>query len=580
MKLWDLLVKNFIIGSGNNVKRNICIKSVILCVAVLFFVFGGLPVARAAKNDVVDFPDARLKQALLDAGADEDMDGELTEGELAAVEGAVDLSGKAIGDITGLSFAAGITELNLSGNAIVDITELSEMTSLQALDLSDNMVADISALADLDGLTSLNLSGNALFEIDALYDVDAPPDILVLQTLDVSVNYLNVADGSDDRKVTDALIMAGCAVIFDPQKPIPVSGIKLNLNESGMCPGDTAALSATVLPADAAVQGYTWQSSNEAVATVEGGTVKALSIGTAVITVTTLDGAKTDTCVFTVSDGMLASPVYQPGGSLLRGVARRTTVEQFKSSFLNSPGDIRVYESGGGEYTGVTVATGQTVKLVVGGIERDEKTVIVAGDVNGDGLITLKDYALVQLHLSGEKTLEPPFVHAGDFDNDGRLTEADSESMREAVLKPATEGSALPDLPEVSDERIRSFLDVALAQLGKPYVWGARGPKSFDCSGFVYYSLRKSGYKLDRLTADMYSRNKKWKYVDKDRLQPGDLMFYYTDDKNDGDRVGHIGIYLGNGYHVHASSDYGCVIICGVQGWYKSALAFGRRVYD
>jgi hypothetical protein len=575
-----LLVKNFSIGRGKIVKLNIFIKSVILCVTALFFVFGGLPVAMAARNDVVEFPDAHLQQALIDAGADEDMDGELTEGELAALTGAVDLSGKAIGDITGLSFAAGITELDLSGNAILDITELSELTSLQALDLSDNLVGDISALSDLDGLASLNLSGNELFEIDALYNVDAPPDMLALQTLDVSVNYLNVADGSDDRKVTDALILAGCAVIFDPQKPIPVSGIKLNLNESGMCPGDTAALSATVLPTDAVVQDYTWQSSNEDVATVEGGTVKALSIGTAVITVTTLDGAKTDTCVFTVSDGMLTSPVYQPSGSLLRGVARRTTVEQFKNSFLNSPGDIRVYESGGGEYTGVTVLTGLTVKLAVGGIERDEKTIIVAGDVNGDGLVTLKDYALVQLHLSGEKTLEPPFVHAGDFDNDGQLTEADSESMREAVLQPAKEGSALPDLPVVSDERIRSFLDVALAQRGKPYVWGARGPKSFDCSGFVYYSLRKSGYKLDRLTADMYSRNKKWKYVDKDSLQPGDLMFYYTDDKNDGDHVGHIGIYLGNGYHVHASSDYGCVIICGVQGWYKSALAFGRRVYD
>ena len=78
----------------------------------------------------------------------------------------------------------------------------------------------------------------------------------------------------------------------------------------------------------------------------------------------------------------------------------------------------------------------------------------------------------------------------------------------------------------------------------------------------------------------MYSRNKKWTYVDKDELQPGDLMFYYSDDKDDGDHVGHTGIYLGNGYHIHASSDYGCIIICGMQGWYKKALAFGRRVFD
>jgi cell wall-associated NlpC family hydrolase len=133
----------------------------------------------------------------------------------------------------------------------------------------------------------------------------------------------------------------------------------------------------------------------------------------------------------------------------------------------------------------------------------------------------------------------------------------------------------------VTDPRIKSFLDIALDQLGKPYVWGAEGPNSFDCSGFVYYCLKKSGYDdLDRWTADMYSRDKKWTYVDKDDLQPGDLMFYYSDNKDDGDHIGHIGIYLGNGYHIHASSDYGCIIISGVDGWYKKALSHGRRVFE
>ena len=151
--------------------------------------------------------------------------------------------------------------------------------------------------------------------------------------------------------------------------------------------------------------------------------------------------------------------------------------------------------------------------------------------------------------------------------------------MREGFSEAKAGSEGLSALPEVADPNIRAFLDVALAQLGKPYVWGAEGPDSFDCSGFVYYCLEQAGYDLDRATADTYSRNRKWEYVDKKDLQPGDLMFYYSDDKSDGDHVGHIGIYLGNGYHIHASSDYGCIIICGVQGWYKSALAFGRRVF-
>ncbi len=558
-------------------KLRMWMKKGILCVAALLLVSGGIPMAMAAGDDLVEFSDIHLKQALIAAGADENLDGELSELEMAALDGAVDLSGRAIRDISGLSFASGITELNLSGNMIRDISELSEMTNLHKLDISGNRVGDISALAELTSLEHLNLSGNEIFDIGALYDADAPP--LALLTLDVSDNYLNMADGSVGRQITDALILAGCSVTFDPQKPVPVLGIELNLKEGGMCPGDTAALTAAVLPADAAVQDYTWQSSNESVATVDGGTVKALSAGTAVITVTTLDGAKTDSCVFTVSDGTLSSPVYQTHSSLLRGVPRRTTLEQFKSSFVNRAADISVFESADSEFDGLTVATGMTVKLVVGGIERDEKTIIVDGDVDGDGLITLKDYALLQLHLLGEKTLSPPYVYAGDLDGDGLLTAADGERMRAAVVQPADEGSALHDLPEVTDARIRSFLDVALAQRGKPYVWGARGPKSFDCSGFVYYCLRKSGYSIDRLTADMYSRIQKWRYVDKNDLQPGDLMFYYSDNR-DGNHIGHIGIYLGNGYHIHASSDYGCVIICGVQGWYWSALAFGRRVFE
>ena len=53
-------------------------------------------------------------------------------------------------------------------------------------------------------------------------------------------------------------------------------------------------------------------------------------------------------------------------------------------------------------------------------------------------------------------------------------------------------------------------------------------------------------------------------------------MFYFDDDMA---TIGHVGVYLGNGYHIHASSDYGCVIICRVEGWYDRRLSHGRRVF-
>jgi cell wall-associated NlpC family hydrolase len=55
-------------------------------------------------------------------------------------------------------------------------------------------------------------------------------------------------------------------------------------------------------------------------------------------------------------------------------------------------------------------------------------------------------------------------------------------------------------------------------------------------------------------------------------------MFYHSDTRPG--IIGHIGIYLGNGYHIHASSDYGRVIICRVDGWYDRMLSHGRRVFN
>jgi hypothetical protein len=284
-----------------------------------------------------------------------------------------------------------------------------------------------------------------------------------------------------------------------------------------------------------------------------------------------------------VEPNTLISTDYTIDDTTVCGVQPGTSLDTFKSHFGNDAANLFIYNSDGSEYNGSAVATGMTVKLVVGGIERDSRGIVVTGDINGDGMMTIKDYVQLRLDLVGSKPMDSQYASAGDYTQDGQLTVADYVQMQMAISGSDSTDEVdriLPDLPEVSDPRIKGFLDIALEQLGKPYIWGARGPDSFDCSGFVYYCLKTSGYDLDRWNADMYSRNKKWAYVDKDELQPGDLMFYYSDEKDDGDHIGHIGIYLGNGYHIHASSDYGCIIICGVQGWYKSSLAFGRRVFD
>lgn len=82
----------------------------------------------------------------------------------------------------------------------------------------------------------------------------------------------------------------------------------------------------------------------------------------------------------------------------------------------------------------------------------------------------------------------------------------------------------------------------ACAMIGRPYVWGANGPSTFDCSGLTQYAWAAAGVSLAHYTGDQY---KETSYVSRSAMQPGDLVFFY------GDRH-HVGIYVGNGLMVHA----------------------------
>lgn len=83
----------------------------------------------------------------------------------------------------------------------------------------------------------------------------------------------------------------------------------------------------------------------------------------------------------------------------------------------------------------------------------------------------------------------------------------------------------------------------ACAQIGKPYVWGADGPGSFDCSGLTQYAWKAAGVSLTHYTGAQWNEGTT---VSKANLRPGDLVFFYSD-------LHHVGMYVGNGLIVHAS---------------------------
>ncbi|MGN0968252.1 MAG: C40 family peptidase [Oscillospiraceae bacterium] len=92
--------------------------------------------------------------------------------------------------------------------------------------------------------------------------------------------------------------------------------------------------------------------------------------------------------------------------------------------------------------------------------------------------------------------------------------------------------------------------------LGLPYVYGASGPNSFDCSGFTSYVYKHFGYTLNRSAAGQYSNGTS---IDQSQLQPGDLLLWraYGSSKT----ATHVGIYIGDNQYIHASSTGGCIRI-------------------
>jgi cell wall-associated NlpC family hydrolase len=99
-------------------------------------------------------------------------------------------------------------------------------------------------------------------------------------------------------------------------------------------------------------------------------------------------------------------------------------------------------------------------------------------------------------------------------------------------------------------------LRVALTQQGKPYVWGATGPSTYDCSGLVQWAYRQIGIGLPRVSA---AQSQVGTPVTPDQVQPGDLLFFNSP-------VSHVGIYVGGGRFLEAPQSGDVVKVAPVRG--------------
>jgi len=121
----------------------------------------------------------------------------------------------------------------------------------------------------------------------------------------------------------------------------------------------------------------------------------------------------------------------------------------------------------------------------------------------------------------------------------------------------------------------QEIVDYAMQFVGYPYVYGGSTPKGFDCSGFTKYVYAQFGYSLNRSAANQLDNGTS---VSMSELQPGDLVLFKkagTGSK----RASHVGLYIGDGQFVHAStSKVGVIVSHMTDAYYTTGFVGGRRI--
>ncbi|MGC4808417.1 NlpC/P60 family protein [Micromonospora sp. DT233] len=125
-----------------------------------------------------------------------------------------------------------------------------------------------------------------------------------------------------------------------------------------------------------------------------------------------------------------------------------------------------------------------------------------------------------------------------------KKTKINSEIKRLQASMPKTVVSVAgcPTITGVVSAAARTAIKTACAQVGDPYVWGATGPNSFDCSGLTQFAYRAAGISLTHFTGAQWNEGRS---IPRSEARPGDLVFFFSD-------LHHVGLYLGKDMMVHA----------------------------
>ncbi|WP_336114213.1 C40 family peptidase [Streptomyces sp. PTD9-10] len=133
-----------------------------------------------------------------------------------------------------------------------------------------------------------------------------------------------------------------------------------------------------------------------------------------------------------------------------------------------------------------------------------------------------------------------------------RLAELEQQAASQAQTKWLDTG-ILDEINGKASAQGKKAVEFATAQLGKPYVWGAEGPKSYDCSGLTSQAWLNAGHPIPRTSQEQW---KQLPHVDVKDMRPGDLIIYFDD-------ASHVAMYVGDGAIIHSPRPGRTVTIAG-----------------
>ena len=146
------------------------------------------------------------------------------------------------------------------------------------------------------------------------------------------------------------------------------------------------------------------------------------------------------------------------------------------------------------------------------------------------------------------------------------LTAPEQQTVQTNTIGASGTGTTSATYTGPTSTQAEKAVAFAYEQLGKPYVWGATGPSSFDCSGLAQAAWSSAGVAIPRTTYEQWAA---LPHISTSALEPGDLLYF--------DGIGHVAIYVGNNEIIDAPQTGRDVEKIPLAGWYASSLVGAAR---